>query len=210
MFEYLMPAIWMRSPCKSLLWRSMQGAVRAQRAYAASKQVPWGISESGYADVDEAGMYCYAATGVPELALRDGAPERLVVAPYACGLALAVASADAIDNLRRMADLGWLRTYGFYESADFGAAENRAHDASVVRAWMAHHQGMILLSIGNLLCGNIMQRWFHSDARVRATELLLHERPALMHARAGWRLRRTAKPVRIAQERSGDELAMAS
>ena len=74
--------------------------------------------------------------------------------------------------------------YGFYESADFGAgSELRADDPLLVKAWMAHHQGMILLSIGNFLCGNIVQQWFHGDAQVRATELLLHERPVVHHVR---------------------------
>jgi hypothetical protein len=207
MFEYLMPAIWMRSQYDTLLRQSMQGAVRAQKAYAAARQVPWGISEAGLSELDDAGMYGYAAMGVPELGLRDGVPERLVVAPYASAMALAVAPADTLDNLRRMADLGWLRAYGFYEAADFGATENfRADDPSLVRAWMAHHQGMILLSIGNFLCGNIVQQWFHGDAQVRATELLLHERPILQHA-SPVRRRPPARPIRFPQ-RSGDELAL--
>jgi hypothetical protein len=147
--------------------------------------------------------------GVPELALRDRVPERLVVAPYASAMALAVAPADALANLRRMDELGWLRTYGFYEAVDFGATtDSRAHDPALVRAWMAHHQGMILLSIGNLLCGNIVQQWFHGDARVRATELLLHERPILQHVRPV-RRRPPARPIRFPQKR-GDEPALAS
>jgi cyclic beta-1,2-glucan synthetase len=209
MFEYLMPAIWMRSQHDTLLRHSMQGAVRAQKAYAAARQIPWGISEAGYSELDDAGMYRYAAMGVPELALREPVPERLVVAPYATAMALAVAPADALNNLRRMAELGWLRAYGFYEAADFGATENsRAHDPSLVKAWMAHHQGMILLSIGNFLCGNIVQQWFHSDAQVRATELLLHERPVLQHVRPV-RRRPPASPIRLPQ-RSDDEPALAS
>jgi hypothetical protein len=118
MFEYLMPAIWMRSPYDTMLRQSMQGAVRVQRTYAAEKQIPWGISEANHSELDSSGVYGYAAMGVPELALRDEVPEQLVVAPYASAMALAVAPADALDNLRRMAELGWLRTYGFYEAAD--------------------------------------------------------------------------------------------
>jgi hypothetical protein len=207
MFEYLMPAIYMRSQDDTLLRQSMQGAVRAQKAYGVARQIPWGISEAGYSEVDDGGMYRYAAMGVPELALRDHVPERLVIAPYASAMALAVAPADALNNLRRMAELGWLRTYGFYEAADFGAAENsRAYDPSLVKAWMAHHQGMILLSIGNFLCGNIVQQWFHGDAQVRATEMLLHERPILQDV-SPVRRRPPAKPIRFPQ-RSGDELAL--
>jgi hypothetical protein len=188
----------------------MHGAVEAQKTYAKAKQTPWGISEAGYGELNDAGIYHYAAMGVPELALREEAPERLVIAPYASAMALAVAPADALENLRRMAELGWLRTYGFYESADFGStADPAAHEPSMVRAWMAHHQGMILLSIGNFLCGNVVQQWFHCDARVKATELLLHERPVLHHVGPARHVHLETRPARTLQ-RVGEELAKAS
>ena len=47
----------------------------------------------------------------------------------------------------------------------------------LVRCWMAHHQGMSFLSLANFLCDGVVQRWFHADPRVQATELLLHEKP---------------------------------
>ncbi len=208
MFEYLMPAIWMRAHYDTLLRQSMAGAVRAQKAYGAAMQIPWGISEASYAELNDAGIYHYTAIGVPELALRDHVPERLVVAPYASAMALAVAPADSLANLHRMAARGWLQTYGFYEAADFGATNPHTNCPSLVKAWMAHHEGMILLSIGNFLCGNVMQEWFHGDARVRATELLLHERPVFQHVKPGRRL--GARSARISQNKSPDELAIAS
>ncbi len=211
MFEYLMPAIWMRSQYDTLLRQSMEGAVRAQKAYGAARQIPWGISEASYAELNDAGIYHYAAIGVPELALRDHGSERLVVAPYASAMALAVAPADALDNLHRMAARGWMRAYGFYEAADFGAISSpHIKHPALVKAWMAHHQGMILLSIGNFLCGNVIQEWFHGDARVRATELLLHERPVFQHVRPSRRLRLGVQSARILQNKSPDELAIAS
>ena len=42
---------------------------------------------------------------------------------------------------------------------------------------MAHHQGMSLLAILNLLRGNIVQQWFHANPPMQATELLLQEKP---------------------------------
>jgi hypothetical protein len=48
---------------------------------------------------------------------------------------------------------------------------------------MVHHQGMSLLALANFLCDNVVQRWFHSDRRVQATELLLQEKP-VSHMRA--------------------------
>jgi hypothetical protein len=41
---------------------------------------------------------------------------------------------------------------------------------------MAHHQGMSLLAVTNLLEGDVFQRWFHANPIVHASELLLHER----------------------------------
>jgi hypothetical protein len=36
---------------------------------------------------------------------------------------------------------------------------------------------MSLLALANFLNNNIVQRWFHAERRVQATELLLHEKP---------------------------------
>jgi hypothetical protein len=72
-----------------------------------------------------------------------------------------------------MAKLGWIGDYGFYEAADY----IHAGEPRMVRSWMAHHQGMSLAAITNLLSANAFQRWFHNNVRVRAAEFLLHERP---------------------------------
>ena len=46
---------------------------------------------------------------------------------------------------------------------------------------MAHHQGMTLVALDNCLNAQVMPRRFHRDQRIRAVELLLHERvPALV------------------------------
>ena len=36
---------------------------------------------------------------------------------------------------------------------------------------------MSLLALANFLHENVFQRWFHTERRVLATELLLHEKP---------------------------------
>ena len=179
MFEYLMPAIWMRSYPDTLLRRSAEGAIRAQQSYAIRKGVPWGISESAYNRVDETGNYGYRAFGVPQLALQKEDSKALVVAPYASILAAGFDFAGALSNLRGMMKQGWLGAYGFYEAADFTPVRGRSRwrRFELVKSWMAHHEGMSLLSIANVLEDGIVQRWFHGDPRVQATELLLHERP---------------------------------
>jgi hypothetical protein len=190
MFEYLMPLVWMRTYPNTLLERSASGAVRSQQAYAASRRVPWGISESAYFRMDEAGNYQYYAFGIPSLALSNHELNALVISPYSTFLALHVCAADALKNLHRMSRDGWLGAYGFYESADFGASRHHSkhHRYELVRCWMAHHQGMSLLSIANYLLDGVVQRWFHSDPRVQATELLLHEKPVahVRTTRAGY------------------------
>jgi hypothetical protein len=87
---------------------------------------------------------------------------------------LGVDSVEALRNLRRMVSAGWVGSHGFYEAADFSASSG---NPILVREWMAHHQGMSLLAILNLLDDNIVQRWFHSSPLVQSTELLLHEAP---------------------------------
>jgi hypothetical protein len=42
---------------------------------------------------------------------------------------------------------------------------------------MAHHQGMSLTAISNLLHDSPFQRWFHAEPVVLASELILQEKP---------------------------------
>ena len=83
----------------------------------------------------------------------------------------------AVQNLKRLAGLGLLNDYGYYEAMDFSRQPNREGERGViVQAYMAHHQGMGFLSLTNFLHDNPIQRHFHADPRVRAVEPLLHER----------------------------------
>ncbi len=179
MFEYLMPTLWMRTLPETLLGRSLPMCVHAQRAYLAGRQMPWGISEAGYSQLDADGNYQYHAFGVPTIALQPPPAGSLVIAPYASVLALEFDTANALANLRRMYQLGWMGEFGFYESADYSDIAEHAAGLryTLVRSWMAHHQGMSLLALANLLLDRPFQRWFHADPRVRATELLLDEKP---------------------------------
>ena len=178
MFEYLMPSIWMRSYRNTLLDRACAAAVRSQQEYATEKGIPWGISESACARINEAGDYHYEAFGVPTLALKKSESDPLIVSPYSTFLALNVDRKNALANLRRMESLGWFGPYGFYEASDFTGRRRRFRGLrwELVRSWMVHHQGMSLLSLANFLCGNVVQRWFHSHMRVKASELLLQEK----------------------------------
>jgi hypothetical protein len=173
MFEYLMPALWMRHYPETLISRSLAACVRVQREFASKENIPWGISESGAARTDDAGHYHYQAYGIPQIALSAEATAGPVVAPYATFLALGVDSLAALRNLRQLESSSWVGAYGFYESADYTGPGK----AVLVREWMAHHQGMSLLAILNLLHNDQVQQWFHANPLVQANELLLHELP---------------------------------
>jgi len=181
MFEYLMPLLFQHSYGNSLLDKATSDAVIIQIAYGQKRSVPWGISESAFADLDLAKTYQYEAFGVPSLGLKRGLEQKLVVAPYACLLALTVAPVETVKNLKILVGLGMLADYGYYESMDFSRQTQRVGRRGViVEAYMAHHQGMSFLALTNFLHGNPFPRRFHNDLRVRAFEALLQERiPAL-------------------------------
>jgi cyclic beta-1,2-glucan synthetase len=177
MFEYLMPALLLPSDAGRLLGQSERAAVAVQQRYGDKLGLPWGVSESGYAARDASHRYQYQAFGVPGLGLKRGLSEDYVVAPYASALALAVAPTTATSNLRLLDKLGLRDRYGFFEAADF-TPDRRPTEGGFtpVRAYMAHHQGMISAAIGNALHDNILVKRFGREPRMRTTELLLQER----------------------------------
>ena len=177
MFEYLMPSLVMRAPRGSLLDETSILIVRRQMSHAAALEVPWGISESAYNARDVDLTYQYSNFGVPGLGLKRGLSANLVIAPYATALAAMVRPADAANNLRRLASLHALGQYGFFEAIDYTPARLPKGELFViVRAFMAHHQGMTILAIGNVLMDGIMRSRFHREPCIQATELLLQER----------------------------------
>ena len=180
MFEYLMPDLVMRSYRGTLLTQSSAAAVDRQIAYARQKGVPWGVSESGYFGFDANQNYQYRAFGVPGLGLRRGLSDDLVVAPYASLLALHLRPHAVMKNVQRVTELRALGDYGLYEAIDYTRARippGQKH--AIVRSYMAHHQGMALLSMANYLCDGIMINRFHSDPLVQSVELLLQEQVPL-------------------------------
>lgn len=177
MFEYLMPLLVMKDFPESILSHTDRAVVKAQRLYGKKRGVPWGISESAYSGVDFEKTYQYRAFGVPGLGLKRGLTEDLVISPYSTFLALPIDPHHAIQNIHRLQHLGLRGKYGFYEAIDFTSARLSGDEPfHIIESFLAHHQGMTLISLANVLRKNIFQRRFHSDPRVRATELLLQER----------------------------------
>ncbi len=177
MFEYLMPPLVMRSYPGTLLDETYQAVVQRHIRYGLTRGVPWGISESAYYVQDLEGNYQYRAFGVPGLGLKRGLGDDLVVAPYATLLAAPLAPAAVLANLEHLRKEGAAGRYGFYEAIDY-TPERLPKDQTrgiVLATYMAHHQGMSLLALDNLLNLSPMQRRFHEDPRVQSAELLLQE-----------------------------------
>ena len=177
MFEYLMPLLVMPTFANTLLDQTAHAAVKRQIQYGNQRGVPWGISECGYNTVDAALNYQYRAFGVPGLGLQRGLAEDLVIAPYASALALMIKPREACSNLQRLAAAGCLGRFGMYEAVDYTPARlRRGETSAIVRSFMAHHQGMTLLSLAYLLLDRPMQARFESVAQFQSTLLLLQER----------------------------------
>jgi cyclic beta-1,2-glucan synthetase len=177
MFEYLMPQLIMPSYQSSLLDQTYRAIVRRQIEYGDQRRLPWGISESGYNLTDVNQIYQYRAFGVPGLGFKRGLIEDLVIAPYASALALIVEPAEACTNMQRMAAEGYVGRYGFYEAIDYTPSRlspNETH--ATVQSFMAHHQGMSLLSLAYVLLDRPMQRRFMANPIFQAADLLLQER----------------------------------
>ena len=177
MFEYLMPLLFQRTYTSSLLDKAAREAVAIQIGYGQKCNVPWGISESAFADLDREKTYQYKAFGVSLLGLKRGQEEQLVIAPYATMLALNISPEKSVKNLKKLATLGLLSEYGFYEAMDFSRQVQREGKRGIIiGAYMAHHQGMAFIALTNFLHGNPFPRRFHHDPRVKAFEALLQER----------------------------------
>jgi cyclic beta-1,2-glucan synthetase len=179
MFEYLMPTLLAATPERTPLAGSCRAAVARQREFAREHGIPWGISESCWSETDPHRTYRYQAFGVPGLGLKRDLGERLVVAPYASLLALPFDPVAVSRNLDHLLELDALGRYGLFEALDFGptaaSAGSGPRRPAMVRCYMAHHQGMILVALDNFLCAGAQVRRFHADPRIATVEMLLHE-----------------------------------
>ena len=178
MFEYLMPPLLLDEGEHTLLDASARAAVRAQIEYARERGVPWGISESGYARLDSWRNYQYRAFGVPDTGFRRELERELVIAPYASLIALRYEPDRVAANLEQLRAAGGIGPLGAYEALDYtGDRVPLGGLHAVVRSYMSHHQGMILLALHGFCCERAMVGRAHRHPMLAAVELLLHERP---------------------------------
>jgi len=177
MFEYLMPTLVLAEPQGSVLHDATRAALREQIHFARAHGVPWGISESAHAGCDHTLAYQYAPQGVPRLALRRTPPDELVIAPYATALAAQVDAGAACRNFDALQRLGARGHNGFIEALDFTPArQTGSKRCTPVNTVMAHHQGMSIVALANVLLGGVARRWGMAHPRIEAVASLLHER----------------------------------
>jgi cellobiose phosphorylase len=176
MFEYLMPVLIMKSYKNTMLDETYHFVIRSQKKYGKQNEIPWGISESGFNDTDVNLSYQYKAFGVPWLGLKRGLVEDTVVSPYSTLLALQIDPESAAQNIVYLKEEGLEGAYGFYEAADYTPERLMIDDKrSIIREFMAHHQGMGFMAINNFLHDFIMQKRFFEDPAMYASRFLLQE-----------------------------------
>lgn len=176
-FEYLMPNINLKRYEGSLLDESSKFAVLSQIEYGKKLKVPWGISESAFNLRDLNSNYQYRAFGIPWLGLKRGLDEDIVVSPYSTFLSLNDTINEGINNLKQLEKEGARGKYGFYESIDYTPRRlKKGEKREVVETYMAHHQGLILLSINNVINNNVLQKRFDKNPEIQAVDILLQEK----------------------------------
>ena len=176
-FEYLMPNINIKKYSGSLLDESCKFMIMSQKKYCDKLQIPWGISEAAFNLKDLNSNYQYKAFGIPWLGLKRGLADDIVVSSYGSILAITEESKEVLKNINTLKKYNMYGKYGLYESIDFTPerlGNNKKYE--VVKTYMAHHQGLILLSINNLVNNNILQERFHKNPEIKSVDILLQEK----------------------------------
>ena len=167
-FEALMPTLVLDEPrlAPASLGANALAHASVQRRYASETlgYAVWGMSPSAAPAGPGYGEYGVRALG--SLGYPAG-----VVTPHASALALAVTPAEAIANLRRLAErYDVYGDFGFYDAVDPVRGE-------VVHAYLALDQSMILIAAANYLKDGVVQRRFAADPIIaRVLPLLAAER----------------------------------
>ncbi len=173
MFEYFMPNLFIPAPTGSLCDESQRFCLYCQRKRAG--KLPFGISESGFYAFDSSLNYQYKAHGVQKLGLRRGLNSETVISPYSSFLTLTTAPQLSMKNLDKFEKSGLFGRFGFYEAVDYTKSRNNG-EYSVIRSFMAHHVGMSMLSVVNILHNNKTQQRFMRDSFMNGARSLLEEK----------------------------------
>ncbi|MBR6033598.1 MAG: hypothetical protein IKP28_02510 [Clostridia bacterium] len=176
-FEYLMPNIIIRNYPGSLLEESCKFMVLCQKEYCNKLNIPWGISEAGFSLKDLFGNYQYKAFGIPWLGLKRGLSSERVVSSYGSILAITDYPREVMDNIKLLEKENMRGEFGLYESIDYTPTRLKINQKyEIVKTYMAHHQGLILISINNFFHDNIMVERFMKNPEIESVDILLQER----------------------------------
>ncbi|MBC8585125.1 GH36-type glycosyl hydrolase domain-containing protein [Youxingia wuxianensis] len=175
MFEYFMPHLLLPIYEGSLLSEALQYCVYCQKKRVHHKDIPWGISESGYFAFDEHLNYQYKAHGIQRIGVKQGLDKECVISPYSTFLTLPLKLDEGIKNLEKLENLGMLGYYGFYEGIDFTPQRIGKNEYAVIRSYMAHHIGMSMIACANSLFDNVMQKRFMRDHYMKSAREFLQE-----------------------------------
>ena len=97
--------------------------------------------------------------------------ENTVIAPYATLLAAQFKPREAVANLAEIEAIGGRGRYGYYDAIDFTPSRvPTGANHAVVRNYMAHHTGMSIVAVANVVFEGRMRDRFHSDAVIEAAD----------------------------------------
>ncbi|MDR0314915.1 MAG: hypothetical protein LBH71_03060, partial [Oscillospiraceae bacterium] len=176
MFEYYMPNLLLPVYENTMSYEALRFFLWCQKRRVTGKNIPWGISESGFYAFDSQLNYQYKAHGVQKLGLKRGLNDEMVISPYSTFLTLPFDPKPAVKNLMELEDLQLTGRCGFYEAADFTQERTEGQDYAVVRSYMAHHVGMSMICITNALMDNIIQKRFINDSKMSGAISILQEK----------------------------------
>ena len=153
-FEALMPTLVLDEPRHAAvnLGANDRAHASVQRRYALETlgYPVWGMSPSAMPTGTDYGEYGVRVLG--SLGYPPGA-----VTPHASALALAVTPAEAVANLRRLAErYDIYGDFGFYDAVD-------PVSGAVTHAYLSLDQSMILIAAANYLRDGVVQRRFAAD-----------------------------------------------
>lgn len=166
-FEYKMPDLFLDVPKGGLFDKTSK--IAAKIIKNTKKCGLFGISESGYFDLDAANNFRYYAFGVKEISVR-GEETSCVFSPYSTYLLMENLKGKAIKNLKRFEKFEMLGDFGLYEALDARGA------IRIVPEFMAHHLGMSMVAVANYLKDGAVKKLFSNADVVKSAEILLSEK----------------------------------
>jgi len=180
-FEYFMPMLWLPNPDHSLCAESLFFAAAAQYADSTVLECDgvslrvFGRSEGARFEFDAERNFQYGPCGAHDLAMDPGIQDSTIVMPYALFLMMPFAYDTHIDEtLWALRSIGMYGNYGFYEALDM-TPKRVGSGWAVIRSYMAHHVGMSLISLGNLLNEGVFMKRFMREPTMDAMRILLEE-----------------------------------